>query len=61
MEKISIGYSVVPKKVNVKQLKVDIWDQVATLAGVSREGSCTDSRNEDENEPAAAGLSCHSF
>ncbi len=53
VEKINIGYSVIPKKVNVKQLKVDIWDQVATLAGVSREGSGTNSRGEhdDENEP----------
>ena len=55
VEKINIGYSVVPKKVNVKQLKVDIWDQVATLAGVSREGISSnahgDDENDDENEP----------
>lgn len=53
VEKIQIGYSVIPKKVNVKQLKVDIWDQVATLAGVSREGGSTNSHgdDDDENEP----------
>ena len=52
VEKIQIGYSVIPKKVNVKQLKVDIWDQVATLAGVQREGG---DANKNKNKKARYG------
>jgi hypothetical protein len=54
VEKINIGYSVIPKKVNVKQLKIDIWDQVATLAGVEREGAfSTNSPDDEEDENEA--------
>jgi hypothetical protein len=34
VEKINIGYAKVPKKVNVKQLKVDIWTKLSALASV---------------------------
>ena len=37
VEKLNIGYSTVAKKINVKQLKVDIWQELSNLAGVQRE------------------------
>ena len=46
--KIDIGYSTVAKRINVKQLKIDIWREIAQLAGVEREG-----------ESKAAGSSEH--
>ena len=54
--KIDIGYSTVAKRINVKQLKVDIWQEIAQLAGTTREGSSHVDENggDGENAPPAA-------
>jgi len=53
--KIDIGYSTVAKRINVKQLKVDIWQEIAQLAGVTREGTSEhDKEDSSENAPPAA-------
>ena len=55
--KIDIGYSSVAKRINVKQLKVDIWQEIAQLAGVERENihkNIAHESEENENAPPAA-------
>ena len=50
----SIGYAKVPKKVNVKQLKADIWTKLSTLASIDLESANkaqkTNNNNNNGNE-----------